>query len=176
MGFLITRRVKCDIPTTHRTPENTNIAGGRGHGQNPALGRRKFIDDLVDRTNSSNGSRHQESPVRRSSVTPGVTTLVSTVENTGEAATPSCIPTEEDGVSTAGSANQDLIYHINGKVVTKEEWTWFHKKFNDQLKHEEDKVEEDMSNRRDPEDHEEAMGENQHHQGNSSPEGTVATL
>ena len=33
-----------------------------------------------------------------------------------------------------------------------------------------------MSNRRDPEDHEEAMGENQHHEGNSLPEGTVSTL
>ena len=33
-----------------------------------------------------------------------------------------------------------------------------------------------MNNKRDLEDHEEAMGENQHHEGNSPPEGTVATL
>ena len=57
-----------------------------------------------------------------------------------------------------GSADRDLIYHINGKVVTEEEWTQFHKKFNDQWKDEEDKVEEDMSNRRDIEDHQEVMG------------------
>ena len=33
-----------------------------------------------------------------------------------------------------------------------------------------------MSNRRDLEHHKEAMGENHHHEGNSLPEGTVATL
>ena len=53
-----TRRVHRDIPKTPRTPQNTNIAGGRGHGQNPGLGRRKFIDDLVSRTNSSTGAHH----------------------------------------------------------------------------------------------------------------------
>ena len=111
-----TRRVQRDIPINPRTPHNTNIAGGRGHGQNPSLGRRTFINDLVDRTNSSTGTRHQESPIRRSLVTPGVAASVSIVENTGEAATPSSIHMEEDRVSTAGSANQDLIYHINRKV------------------------------------------------------------
>ena len=95
------------------------------------MGIRTFIDDLVDRTNSSTGDFYQESPVRRSSVTPGVEALVSTVENTGEAATPLDILVEEDRVSTVGSADRDLIYHINGKVVIKEEWTQFHKKFND---------------------------------------------
>ena len=33
-----------------------------------------------------------------------------------------------------------------------------------------------MSNIHDPKDHEEAMGENHHNEGNSPPEGTVATL
>ena len=60
--------------------------------------------------------------------------------------------------------------------MTEEEWTQFHKKFNDQWKNEDDKAEEDMSNRCDPEDHKEEMGENQHHEGNSLPEGTLATL
>ena len=82
---------------------------------------------------------------------------------------------EEDRVSTTGSTNRDLIYHINEKVVTEEEWTQFHKKINDQWKDEEDKTEENMSNRHDPEE-EEAMGENHHHEGNSPPEGTVTTL
>ena len=117
------RRTRCDIPKTPRTPRNTNFVGGRGRERNPALGRRTFIDDLVDRTNSSTEARHLESPVRRSPITSRVATLVSTVENTGEAATPSGIPTEEDRVSTAGSADQDLIYHINKKVVIEEEWT-----------------------------------------------------
>ena len=83
---------------------------------------------------------------------------------------------EEDRVSIARLAYRDLIYHINGKVVTEEEWTQCKQKFNDQWKDEEDKTEEDMSNRRDPEDHEEAMGKNNHHEGNSPPKGTVATL
>ena len=68
------------------------------------------------------------------------------------------IPTKEYRVSTTGSVDQDLIYQINRKVVTKEEWTQFHKKFNDQWKDKEDKIEEYMSNKHDPEDHEEAMG------------------
>ena len=71
--------------------------------------------------------------------------------------------------------DQDLIYHINGKVVTEEEWTQLHQKFNDQWKDKEDKTEEYMSNRRDPKE-EEAMGENHHHEGNSPPEGMVSTL
>ena len=95
------------------------------------MGRRTFIDDLVDRTNYSTGAHHQETPIRRSLVTPGVTVSVSIVENTQGATTPLDMPTEEDRVITMGLANQDLIYHINGKVVTEEEWTQFHKKMND---------------------------------------------
>ena len=87
------------------------------------MGRRTFIDDLVARTNSSTGARHQGSSIRRSPIIPRVEASASTVENTGEATTPSGVPTEEDKVSTAGSVDQDLIYYIDGKVVTKEEWT-----------------------------------------------------
>ena len=81
------------------------------------MGRRTFIDDLVDRTNSSTRARHQETPIRRSPVTPGVAELVSIVENIGEVVTPLDIPMKEDRLSTAGSTDRDLIYHINGKVV-----------------------------------------------------------
>ena len=95
------RRVQCDIPINPRTPQNTNSAGGQGHGRNPALGRRTFIDDLVDRTNSSIGAQHQETPIRRIPVTPGVAVSISIVENIGGDATPSDIPAEEDRVSTA---------------------------------------------------------------------------
>ena len=85
------------------------------------MGRRTFIYDLVDTTNSSTGVHHQETPIRRSLVTPGVEESVSTVEKTRGATTPLDIPAEEDRVSTMGSTDQDLIYHINGKVVTEEE-------------------------------------------------------
>ena len=87
------------------------------------MGRRTFIDDLVDRTNYFTGAHHQETPVIRIPVTLGVAASVSTVENIGEVATPSGVPMEKDRVSTMGSAYRDLIYHINEKVVTKEEWT-----------------------------------------------------
>ena len=117
------RRVQHDHRINPRTPQNSNIAGGRGRGRNPALGRRKFIDDLVDRTNSSTGARYQETHIRRIPITIGVVASVSTVENTRGATTPSDTPMEEDRVSNAGWADLDLIYHINGKVVTEEEWT-----------------------------------------------------
>ena len=114
-----TRRVKHDHLTNPKTQQNTNIARGRG----PELGRRTFIDDLVDITNSYTRAHYQETPIRRSLANPGVPASGSIVENTQGAATPSNIPVEEERVSTVGSADQDLIYHINGKVVTKEEWT-----------------------------------------------------
>ena len=139
------------------------------------MGRRTFIDDLVDRTNSSTTDRYQETPIRKSPANPGVPASGSIVENTRAAATPLNTPAEEDRVSTVGSVDRDLIYHINKKVVTEEERTQFHQKFIDQWKNEEDKTKENMSNRRDPVEEEE-MGENHHHEGDSLPEGTVATL
>ena len=53
--------------------------------------------------------------------------------------------------------------------------TQFHQKFFDQWQNEEEKTKEDMSNRHESEE-EEAMGENHHDEGNSLPEGTMATL
>ena len=41
----------------------------------------------------------------------------------GTSQTPSGVPVEEDRVSAVGAADRDVIYHINGKEVTKEEWT-----------------------------------------------------
>ena len=49
-----------------------------------------------------------------------VEALVSTVENTRGVATPSGVPAKEDIVSAIGLGDQDVIYHINGKEVTKE--------------------------------------------------------
>ena len=73
-----TRRVKHDHLSTPKTPQNTNSAGGRGL----ELGRRTFIDDLVDRTDSSTRDRYQETPIRRIPTNPGVAASGSTVENT----------------------------------------------------------------------------------------------
>ena len=49
------RRAQRDIP---RTPQNTNLAGGKGRGYIPGLGRKTFIDDLVSKDNSSTGARN----------------------------------------------------------------------------------------------------------------------
>ena len=112
------RRVKRDHLSTPKTPQNTNSAGGLGCGRGPPLGRRTFIDDLVDRTDSSTRARHQETPIRRNPVDPRAPASGSTVENTRAAATSSNIPTEEDTAVTTRPAGRGPIYHIYGKVVT----------------------------------------------------------
>ena len=77
-----TRRVKRDHLPTPKTPQNTNSAGGRGRGRGPQLGRRTFIDDLADRTDSSTRACYQETPIKRSLVDPGAPASRSIVENT----------------------------------------------------------------------------------------------
>ena len=87
------------------------------------MGRRTFIDDIVDRTDSSTRARHQETPIRRNPADPGAPASGSTVENTRAAATSSNIPAKEDTTVTIGPVSRGPIYHIYGKVVTEEEWT-----------------------------------------------------
>ena len=117
-----TRRVKRDHLPTPKTPQDTNSAGGLGHDPGTPLGRRTFIDNLVDRTDSSTRAHQQETPIRRNPIDPGALALGSTVEITRAAATSSNIPAEEDTAVTTGPAGRGPTYHINGKVVTKEEW------------------------------------------------------
>ena len=137
-----TRRVKRDRLTTPKTPQNTNSVGGLGHGRGLQLGRRTFIDDLVDRTDSSTRAFYQETPIKRIHANPGVPASRSTVENTRAMATSSNTPIEEYKVSTVGSTDRGPIYHIIEKVVTEEDWTRFHQKFVDQWKEEEKNKEE----------------------------------
>ena len=117
-----TRRTQQDIP---RTPKNTNLAGGRGCGSIPALGRRTFIDELVTRSNSSIGSSDQElSSVRRIPISPRVEASVSKVEKTVGSATPSTVPVE--GIlgyrsSYVGAGGPEVVYHIDEKEVTEED-------------------------------------------------------
>ena len=92
---------------------------------------------------------------------------ISTVENTGGVATPSGVRTEEDRVSVVGAGDREVIYHINMKEVTKEDWTQFHQKRDDQRKQRQEREEENMNYRREPEDHEEEVGENHHNDGDS---------
>ena len=126
-----TRRVKRDQFPTPKIPQDTNSAGGLGRDRGTPLGRRTFIDDLVDRTDSSTRARQQETPIRRNPVDPGASTSGSMVENTRAAATSSNIPAEKDTAVTTGPDGKGPTYHIFGKVVTEEEWTQFHQKIAD---------------------------------------------
>ena len=126
-----TRRVKRDQLPTPKTPQNTNSTGGSGRGRGLPLGRRMFIDDLVDRTDSSSRARLQETPIRRNPADLEVPASGSTVENPRAAATPSNIFADEDTAVTTGPAGRGPTYHINGRVVTKEEWDQYHQKFLD---------------------------------------------
>ena len=88
-----TRRTQWDIA---RAPQNTNLAGGRGHGCILCLGRRTFIADLVSRANSSTGAQNKgPSSIRRSLASPRLEASVSMVEIIVGAATPSGVPRGE---------------------------------------------------------------------------------
>ena len=132
-----TRRVKRDQFPTPKTPQDTNSAGGLGRGRGTPLGRRTFINDLVDRTDSSTRAHQQETPIRRNPADPGAPASRSTVENTRAAVTSSNIHAEEDTTVTTGPAGRGPTYHIFGKVVTEEEWKQFHQKSTDQWKNKE---------------------------------------
>ena len=72
------------------------MAGGRGCGCSPGLGRNTSVDELVFRVNSSIGYRNQgPSSVRRSPVSPRLEALVSMMERTVGTATPSGVHVEE---------------------------------------------------------------------------------
>ena len=123
------------------------------------MGRRTFIENLVDRTDSSTRARHQETPIRRNPTDPGAPVSGSTVENTRATVTSSNIPAEEDKAGTTGPASRGPIYHIYEKVVTEEEWTQFHQKITDQWKNKEknkeNKEEKNEEQRKDEEKNEE---------------------
>ena len=136
-----TRRVKRNQLPTPKTPQNTNSAGGSGRGRGAPLGRRTFIDDLVDRTDSSTRARLQETPIRRNPANPEAPASGSTVENIRVAVTSSAIPAHKDTAVTTGPVGRGLNYHINGRVVTKEERDHYHQKFLDQWRNEEKKEE-----------------------------------
>ena len=65
----------------HGIPKSTNFAGGRGHGNNPSLGRETFIDELIAWGDSSIGTLFQRSYSRRGSyILTRLESSVSTVE------------------------------------------------------------------------------------------------
>ena len=94
------------------------------------MGRRTFIDDLVSRANSSTGARHQGPPsIRRSLVTPRVEESTSPVERTGTVVTPFGVLADEDRASVVGVGELEVVYHVEEKEVTKEEWLQLQKEW-----------------------------------------------
>ena len=63
------------------------------------------------------------------------------MDNPRAAATPLNIPADEDTTVTTVPAGRGPTYHINERVVTKEEWDHYHQKFLDQWRNEEKKEE-----------------------------------
>ena len=102
------------------------MAGGKGHGCSPFLGRKTFINELVVEVNSSTGARNQgPSFVRRSPVSSRMEASVSNLENTVGDVTPYGVPEEGipiDRGSSMGTGGLEVVYHIDGKEFTKEEW------------------------------------------------------
>ena len=117
------RRTQRDIP---RTPQNTNLAGGIGCGCSPGLWRKTFGDKLVSMVKLSTRARNQgPSSVRRKHVSPRLETLVSTMERTLGATTPSGVLREENPKyrgSFVGIGGPEEIYQIDRNEVTKQEW------------------------------------------------------
>ena len=79
-------------------------------------------------------------------------------------------------VSVAGASDQEVVYHIDRRKVTKEEWTQMHQKWEYHRRKRQERVEENMNNGCELEDHEEVLGDNHHNDGDPPHEGTVATL
>ena len=117
-------------------PKNTNPTGAKGcGGRNLALGKPTFVDEIIARVYSSSGSIfHPSNTPRRhipqSSELPHFETSFSSgVE--GEDLSPTSqhatLENIEDETSVAQNREkpEEVVYQINGKIVTKEEWDTF---------------------------------------------------
>ena len=98
------------------------------------------------------------------------------MENTGGVATPSGVPEDEYRASDMGVGGREVVYHIDGKKVTIEEWTQFYQKWEDQRKQRQERADENMNNRREPKYREEIVGDNHYNHDDPPHEGTVSTL
>ena len=120
-----TRRTQWDIP---RTPQNTNLASGRGCGYIPSLGRNKFVDELISRVNYSTRARNQgPSLVRRIPISPRMEASI-TMEILVGAATPFGVPldgTPGDRGSFVGVGGPEEVYRIDCEEFAKEKWLQF---------------------------------------------------
>jgi hypothetical protein len=118
-------------------PQNTNPTATRGHrGRNLALGRPTFVDEIIAREDSSSGSIfHPSNPPRRhipqSSELPHFETSflsgaeVEYLSPTNQQETLENI--EDQGSVVRNRENlEEVVYQINGQIVTKKEWDVVH--------------------------------------------------
>ena len=98
------------------------------------------------------------------------------VENTREAVTPSGVLADGDRASAMGGCELEVVYHIDGKEVTKEEWLQLQQEWENQRKQRQEKAKENMNNGNDLDDHEEGVGDNHHNDGNPPHEETISTI
>jgi len=121
-------------------PKNTNPTGTRGHGgRNPTLRRPTFVDDIIARVDSSLGSIFFPSnPPRRhipqSSELPHFeTSFSSRAEAKAEYLSPTSQHATLENIEYQSSVARNRenpketedIFHINGQIVTKDEWDTF---------------------------------------------------
>jgi hypothetical protein len=123
-------------------PKNTNPTGTRGHeGRNPALGRPTFVDEIIARVDySSRSIFFPSNPPRRqipqSSELPQLETLLSSrakdesLSPTNQHATLEDIE-DRGSIAQARERPEEVVYHINGQIVTKEEWDAYHIEWNE---------------------------------------------
>ena len=108
----------------HEIPKSTNFAGGRGHGNNPGLGRETFIDELIAWGDSCTGTLFQRSSLRRGIyILPRLESSVSTVEKLIEVSTHTSKkwPPKDKG-SVVGVRNPEDFFWIKRQEVTKKDW------------------------------------------------------
>ena len=75
-----------------------------------------------------------------------------------------------------GEGGWDVVYHINGKEVTKEEWLQFQQNLENYKKQKKEEEELNMNNERHLNNHEEEVGENHDDNGDLQHEETFSKL
>jgi hypothetical protein len=163
--------------TRGRIPKNTNPTGTRGRGgRNPALGRPTFVDEIIARADSSSGSIFRPSnPPRRqipqSSELPQFETLLSSRAE-AESLSPTNQQATLENIEDRGSIArprerpEEVVYQINGQIVTKEEWDAYRIEWNEREAMENQGDNEEEFNREEPQNNEDQVND----------ENTISTL
>ena len=83
---------------------------------------------------------------------------------------------DKDRASAVGVGEPEVVFHVERRQVTKEEYLWIHKDWENQRKERNEREDENMNNKRDPEDHEELVGDKHHNDSEPPHDETVSIL